>query len=697
MNVSIPPMYAKRLFSLPGPASLRNALLLVSLGFALSAFAPESLWAGGGGDKTLLMFVGENLEVLTIASRREESARKAPAVAGVVTREQFREQGRNTLGEILETQPGFHMAPKEAGTRPFLRGIPESVLFLYDTVPLSSDLTKSFHPLDRDLSLAGIKRVEIIRGPGSVLWGPDAFAGIVNLAPMTGKDVSGIETGVEYGEPEERKSFFFNLGRGGGEWDGFLSLSGNEAEGDDTPFVVTRFWGDGNRPVPSEERFGFDRPGNSDHLEASGSFSLREWFTLSGRIAQSRRAYALASEPGISWEENRDHRTGYLKLESRKHLGDFSALRWMGSLTWLDIDHRIIDRELDQRERTAYAELIYDHSLPSGNGAFTGGISYREKRLENAPIWEGYFPDFLGPENEFLLPILSEVDYDARLRSAFGQYNHRFGDFHGWLGLRYDDHDAYRDHLTYNVGVSWSPSAEWVVKLIHGTAYRTPFARQLREAEATEPERIRSVNLQVVWEPTPRAGFGVTGFWNGIEDHVMEDPFAGLSRPNRQETRGAEIQARFSPVASLEFAANLTLIDNSGPEEEYRLLLGTFVDADGNVEKVFEELSNPYNGGPDVLGNLTATWKPSSGFVGHLRLGYTSSRRLIFPRGDGDVSTPSVWRLDAAATFRDVGLPGLDLEIFARNALDERHETPGTYTRIEGDPAAAGIILRKKW
>ena len=130
-----------------------------------------------GRNDTLLMFVGEDLDVLSIASRRQESAGQAPAVARVITREEIRERGIRTLSHALEMEPGFYLAKKEWGSQPYLRGIPDSVLFLYDTVPTGSDISKSLHPLDHELSLAPIKRIEILRGPGSVLWGPDAFAG----------------------------------------------------------------------------------------------------------------------------------------------------------------------------------------------------------------------------------------------------------------------------------------------------------------------------------------------------------------------------------------------------------------------------------------------------------------------------------------------------------------------------------------
>ncbi|MCG8548833.1 MAG: hypothetical protein MI799_00365, partial [Desulfobacterales bacterium] len=57
---------------------------------------------------TMLMFVGEDLEVLSIASRKEESAWSAPAVVNVLTRNEMDQSGVQTLSQALDDLPGFH-------------------------------------------------------------------------------------------------------------------------------------------------------------------------------------------------------------------------------------------------------------------------------------------------------------------------------------------------------------------------------------------------------------------------------------------------------------------------------------------------------------------------------------------------------------------------------------------------------------
>lgn len=658
----------------------------------------ESKEPSVGRNDTLLMFVGEDLDVLSIASRRQESAWQAPAVARVITRDEITERGIRTLSHALGMEPGFYMARKEWGSQPYLRGIPDSVLFLYDTVPTGSEISKSLHPLDRELSLAPIKRIEILRGPGSVLWGPDAFAGIVNMVPMTGKDLEGAETGVLYGSQGNQRAVYANVGHDAGLWDAFLSVSGHMGEENATDYNVVRFWKDDKTAVAPEDRYGKKSLDDARYAEVSGRFSYGDWFTLSGLLSDYKKGYTMSRPAGdLSWGESRSAPFGFVKLEAKKNLDRSSAIRFTGSYSSLNPEYEIIDKTLKQKEQTAYGEIIYDRSFLSGRGLFTGGVSYRNKSIDDAPIWQGNLLDFLGPESKNQVPLLSEKNYNARLWSVFGQYNHKIGTVDLTAGLRNDAHDAYSNRLSYNVGAVWSPEPTWIMKLLYGVAYRTPFARQLLEEGNPDAEEIETVNLQVVWKPSPQTWLSVCGFVSRIEKHVMEDPYAGLSLPNRQNIEGVEIEGRYSPVKSLDLSANLTLLSNDGPNETYHWNDRNFVRIDGTVVKHFTDLTYPYDRGADALFNLMGTWRPVDRVTAFLRLGYFSSRHLIFPRSAEILSVPGVWLVDMSTTFRDIGIRGLDLEVSVRNLLDRDYDTPGTYSLIKGDPATLWVGLRKRW
>jgi outer membrane cobalamin receptor len=651
-------------------------------------------------DDTLLMFVGEPLDVLTIATRREESAWQVPAVAHVMTREQFKELGIAKLSEALALVPGFYLSEKENGTQAYLRGIPGSILFLYDTVPLGSEVTKSLQFLDNEVSLTAIKRIEIIRGPGSVLWGPDAFAGVVNIVPLDGHDLQGVETGFLYGEPGQQVGAFSHAGAQSGNWDARISLGARKGEEDDTVCNIVRFWENSDAAVPPEQRIGRIEPDNSYYVEASGRAVYRDWLSFTGWISDFSRSYAMEDpQERNTWSETKSVSSGFVKMEGKYQFQLNSGIRFNGSYRWLNPEYEVIDRTLTQKENSIYAEFLYDRSVLSGNGLFTAGVSYRESRIKNAPIWDGYLPDYLGPENENLVPLLDQVDYETRLTSLFGQYTHTFPGLEILLGVRYDGHNRYEDALSYNAGAVWQPERQWVVKLLHGMAYRTPYALQLREAGSNiKLERIINSSVQVSWKPISELETSLCLFNNRIKNHVMEDPYAGLSNPNTQEITGLEAELSWAPAESFELLANFTVMNNSGPDEIYRYNDFSYIDEEtGELVKNFVDLSYPYDIGAKQLLNLIASWRPSDRLRTSATLRYIGPRDLVYPRGETQITCDDVWLVDWGIVFDRFPFSNSSLSLTARNLFDTDYETPGTYSVIDGEPLTVLTTLQLRW
>ncbi len=684
-----------------------QVLKILVVGMMIGCFLSPSPVRSADSDDTMLMFVGEDLEVLSIASRREESARQAPAVANVITREMIETHDMFTLADALAQTPGFYMAQKEWGTQPYLRGIPDSVLFLYDTVPMQSDITKSVHPLDVELSLAPIKRIEIVRGPGSVLWGPDAFAGIVNVVPMTGKDLNGVETGIFYGSPGDAKGFHINAGHDAGEWDSFISLTGREGKADDRVGNVRAFWGDGaGVPVAPDDRYGYVRADRPHSFEVVGNMNIRDCVTLSGRYSDYSWPYSIADEDReLIWVEDRSAPVNFIMLEGKKNVDPNSALRFTGYYSSVNSAYKVIDLELSPKEYTTYGEVIYDRDFLSGKGLLTAGGAYRNKHVSDAPIWDSYLPGYLGPDNDTFLPGITEADYRTELWSVFGQYSHKIGKTDVSFGLRHDAHDFYDDSLSYNVGLVWEPKTEWMVKLLYGTAYRTPNTSQLLEKQnagfdgiSTALEEINTLNVELSWQAQDRLGVSLGGFVNHISNHVMDNAYAGLSDPNHQKIFGVELEGRVVPFAGLELSANLTAFDNSGPDETYRYEDGFIIDPDdGSIEIIYAESSYPFDTGPNRLLNIMGKWEPFDRVSIFCRAGYFSSVDIVCPTCDSIESVPGAWLLDMAFTAKDIVIPGLELSVYLKNVTDKNYRLPGTYSTIDGEPFSALILLKKSW
>lgn len=384
----------------------------------------------------------------------------------------------------------------------------------------------------------------------------------------------------------------------------------------------------------------------------------------------------------------------YLKAEASRKIDADTALRFTGYYSNLRPEFEIIDKTLDQHEQTAYGELIFDQTFFTGQGLFTGGVSYRKKDIEDAPVWDSFMPDFLEPENEFFLPLVDLEDYEADLWSVFGQYTHKFKDIDFIVGFRGDLHDPYEDQVSFNTGIVWHPNSKWQTKLLYGTAYRTPFARQIQEEEHPDLEKIETFTAQFSWMPDKDLNLSLTGFWNQLEDHVIGDPYAGLSEPNNQDIYGLEMKGSYSPLNNIRLKADLTLLDNNGPDEHFRFEESSIIHPDGTVETKYSDFSMPFNEGPDTMFNFTADWWPKENIMASLFLRYISSRKLIYPKEEVIESASDVWRLDASFTFKDIVKEGLDLNLYFQNLLDKDYHTPGTYSMIEGDSFQANLELR---
>nr|WP_319493582.1 TonB-dependent receptor plug domain-containing protein [uncultured Desulfobacter sp.] len=646
---------------------------------------------------TMLMFVGEDLEVLSIASRREEAAWSAPAIADVITRERFENKGAVTLSQALADQPGFYMNQTEKGTVPYLRGIQNSTLFLFDTVPMGSGIRKSDNMIDYETSLAPVKRIEIVRGTGSVLWGPDAFAGVVNAVPLSGRDFQGLETGLLITSEDSPGEAYVNWGGRSSNWTGFVSVSGRRADKADDPYNVVHFWEDIDLKAPLASRYGRGKPDDSHFVNLYASAGYSDWLTFSAKVADNKNAYTVSDWEGIySWEEQAVNRSAQYKVEAARRFSPDNGIRFTGYYSQTRQDLSFVDKTFNVDETSWFGEVIYDHSFFNSSGLVTVGTSIKHDDFQGVPVWETFLPDYFTPDNEFSVPDVNQINTDNSLKSFFGQYRHDIEPIEVWAGIRYDNHKAYEDRASYNVGFAWD-LGQFKFKSLYGTAYRSPFARQIDETDGDSLEQIRNFNVQISWKNQDTKA-AVTLFQNKISNHVMEDRYAGagLSTANSQTIEGMELEMSHQFFGSLSISGNLTLLDNNGPRETYFYHDYNHYDDQGNlVEKHYQALEYAYDTGPTTMGNIQAKWQMTDHLTLAPELRYFSRRKLYYPVSDETRICPEAWIMDINLNIKDI-LP-FDLTLFVNNLFDHEYLSPGLYSITRASGLSAGIHFSYQW
>ncbi|MSP61176.1 MAG: hypothetical protein EXR72_12690 [Myxococcales bacterium] len=141
--------------------------------------------------------------IVTSAAKGITTVQEAPSVVTIITADEIRQRGFKTMGDLLATIPGWLNIAVEGNqvNVPMVRGHIQAVLFLRDGVSFF-DPVLNIATLSRAVPMELIKRVEVVTGPGGVLWGANSYLGIVNMITKDDSDVGGrgIELSVGYGD-----------------------------------------------------------------------------------------------------------------------------------------------------------------------------------------------------------------------------------------------------------------------------------------------------------------------------------------------------------------------------------------------------------------------------------------------------------------------------------------------------------------
>ncbi|MDX2091316.1 MAG: TonB-dependent receptor [Kofleriaceae bacterium] len=124
-----------------------------------------------------------------------------PAIVTTFTRSQLRALQLRNLEDLFPLVTGFDIVDASWGGVVLNQGLPSTLLFMADSVPLVNGLAQ-FRATQRDFrtSFAHVDRIEIVRGPGSVLWGQNAFLGVVNVIGETPtRRQPAVEAGLQVG------------------------------------------------------------------------------------------------------------------------------------------------------------------------------------------------------------------------------------------------------------------------------------------------------------------------------------------------------------------------------------------------------------------------------------------------------------------------------------------------------------------
>ena len=196
---------------------LPGILLCVLLLGVLNLWCETAAEGAQNPAKQLTLEQLANVEVTSTAKAPEEVLKTSAAVY-VITQEDIQRSGASSIPEALRLAPGVEVARIDSnkwsiGIRGFGSRLSRDVLVLIDGRTVYTTLLAGTYWEVQNLVLADVERIEVIRGPGATIWGPNALNGVINIITKSSKDTHGLLVDAGGGNVDEG---FLNARYGGG-------------------------------------------------------------------------------------------------------------------------------------------------------------------------------------------------------------------------------------------------------------------------------------------------------------------------------------------------------------------------------------------------------------------------------------------------------------------------------------------------
>ena len=523
---------------------------------------------------------------VTIATGTPTMVSQSAAVTSVITAEQIKSMGATDLHEVLETVPGVHASLQGlSGDYHYsVRGIQNAtnsqVLVLLNGTRVTSAYRGTLM-IGLELPIEAIQQIEVIRGPGSALYGADAFAGVINIITKKAKDIDGTIVGGRVGDHDTQSGW----GQHGAQWAGWDVA---------TSLQYQHAGGDSGRVIKTDSQTALDNVFGTNASHAPGALNT-QYEKLNGHLNLQRKHWdigfwAFNTENGL-----RAGAAGALDpkgvVDGEQYVGDvrFSTEDWLDD--WEFVAHgSYLHNDLQAKFRPFPDNSVLpigrdanvDFLTPSSLVLFSQGVISNSVHTEDIPsielssIYRGlrnhqlrmsagfryeelavrqltnFGPGVVDATKLLPPPTLNVIDGSLTNVSGtpfvFLSNTHRSvwsyvvqdewrlaDDWQLTAGVRYDDYSDFGGTINPRAALVWDINKQLTSKLLYGKAFRAPnFTEQGNQNnpvqlgnKALKPETINTYEWAFDYRPIPALRTAANFYYYQIEELIKLVPDAG--------------------------------------------------------------------------------------------------------------------------------------------------------------------------
>jgi len=543
---------------------------------------------------------------VSVASGVEQNISTAPAVTTLITAQDIEAIGARTLDEALEMVPGLHVGKRGGGYEYIytIRGIhtnpsPE-VLVLLNGLPFKTAFDG--RAATDGFPVSVIQRIEVIRGPGSALYGADAFAGVINIITKTTGDIQGTELGARAGSFQSYNAWLQRGGQVGGI-DLAMMLDWQRSDGHDgwvEADAQTQFdavFGQYGAPSASQAPGKLNAQRDLLHVYLDADFG-KHWHWRGGLRRSQDAGRGLGIAQALDPPDNTSTANSDVLTTNLSYHNVSFAPNW-------EVQAQLAYQYVDGLgEYTMFPPGAFGGAFPDGF-FWNAGSQNDELRLEGSTLFRGWNNHALrlgaGWQQSRLRDVAEhrnwEVDLTSGMPFPLGEMvdfsnsaaaytlatsrRNRFAyvqdtwAFHpAWeltAGIRYDDFSDFGNTTNPRFALVWKTTPTLTSKFLYGSAFRAPYFLELGfnnpllgiGNSGLQAETIDTYELAWDWFASPDLHLALNLFHYQIEDKIgFPDGQYQFANYGKWDGQGFEFEARWKLSTRAALLFNYAYQDN---------------------------------------------------------------------------------------------------------------------------------------
>ncbi len=488
-------------------------------------------------------------EIVVSALKKPRTVLKSPAIMSVITARQIKQRGLRTLADVLDRVPGFHMSMDETGERDIaVRGIlddgSQKIRVLIDGHSINDPWRGGAMWNFDDLVVENAKRIEVIRGPGSALYGRNAFLAVVNVITKDTQDIGDFQLTTSGGNYDTQNyNILFGKEYGDMEISGFFDFS--DTEGFSENIEQDILFG---KP-------GTQSPGRSHNRREKTDLNLKLSYknlTLYSKYMKKRRKDYIGVGNALNKETVLRDTYIFSELIYKLALGeklDMTPKVYYDQYNYDPLFEQRPDGHVGVagthpdgikgrtrfKQRTIGFENQFNYNVFEGN-ELTFGFQYEWMHQHDVKYWANFNPLTTAP-----LDSAQDFSHDLPFtrRTATRQIWALYlqdewnitKDIDLTIGVRHDQFTRFGGTTNPRVGLIWRFIEDAHLKLLFATAFRAPSFQEMfltnnpqKEGNPDlDPEKINTYEIGIGYNFTKHIRGSINYFFNRIRDRIILD------------------------------------------------------------------------------------------------------------------------------------------------------------------------------